>query len=270
MPSDLTGHADNGKNKFLVCHQLLSRWQVELEYYLYYFCKATAPQLLLQSGWSCAEAAELTILTEKITEYFCFHHKQFFSSHGISAQERESFCAKLQEVRQIRNFAVHRTTLHTNTLQKYARAVQEVLGLLRRLGGEIIQQSCTNRLDHFIHTFWELDIKSNDQEQVDLSTNTSTEMVQRVEGLPRRKQKELNIEQAIQKQRLAAQTRASNISLMVEEFQASKRARDTRRHRNQQQNKDAERRRAERAEKAMREQEEAEHRRAERAKKSRK
>ncbi|KAL3430025.1 hypothetical protein BDV09DRAFT_189622 [Aspergillus tetrazonus] len=242
MPSDLTGHADNGKNKFLVCHQLLSRWQVELEYYLYYFCKATAPQLLLQSGWSCAEAAELTILTEKITEYFCFHHKQFFSSHGISAQERESFCAKLQEVRQIRNFAVHRTTLHTNTLQKYARAVQEVLGLLRRLGGEIFQQSCTNRV----------------------------KMVQRVEGLPRRKQKELNIEQAIQKQRLAAQTRASNISLMVEEFQASKRARDTRRHRNQQQNKDAERRRAERAEKAMREQEEAEHRRAERAKKSRK
>ncbi|KAL4744734.1 uncharacterized protein BDW70DRAFT_154467 [Aspergillus foveolatus] len=239
MPSDSTRHADNGKNKFLVCHQLLSRWQVELEYYLYYFCKATAPQLLLQNDWSCAEAAELTILTKKITEYFCFHHKQVFSSHGISAQERESFCAKLQEVRQIRNFAVHRVTLHTSTLQKYARVVQEVLGLLRRLGGENFQQSCTNRVSQPTKPFSEAE-------------------------------KELNIEQAIQKQRLAAQKRANNISLMIEEFQASKRARDMRRYRNQQQNKDAERRRAERAEKARKEQEEAEHRRAERAKKARK
>ncbi|KAL5048332.1 hypothetical protein BDW71DRAFT_196336 [Aspergillus fruticulosus] len=215
MPSDSTRHTDNGKNKFLICHQLLSRWQVELEYYLYYFCKATAPQLLLQNDWS------------------------FFSSHGIPVQERESFCVKLQEVCQIQNFAVHQVTLHTSTLQKYARVVQEVLGLLRRLGGENFQQSCTNHVSQPTKPFSEAEVN--------------------------KKQKELNIEQAIQKQRLAAQKRASNISLMIEEFQASKRARDMHRYQNQQQNKDTECRRAERAKKARKEQEDARLRRAQKA-----
>lgn len=128
--------------RFLACHKLLSRWQSELEYYLYCFCKATAPQILDKSNWTCAEAAELTKLTEKITEYFCFYHKQYFNSQGMSPQEQELFCVRLQEVCQVQNFTVHRVMLHTATIQKYARIITGLLGTIIRLGGEDFQQSC--------------------------------------------------------------------------------------------------------------------------------
>ncbi|KAF5865939.1 hypothetical protein ETB97_001515 [Aspergillus alliaceus] len=98
--------------------------------------RANAPQLLSECHWTCPEAAELTRLTEKITEHFCFHHKRTFRSHGISEEERESFCTKLQEIRQIRNFAVHRVALNASTLRRYAKITLDVLRLLQRLGGE--------------------------------------------------------------------------------------------------------------------------------------
>lgn len=65
-------------SRFLVSYRFLSRWQNQLEYFLYQFCKTHVPQFLVDCHWSCPEAAELTQLTEKFTEFFCFHSKSFF------------------------------------------------------------------------------------------------------------------------------------------------------------------------------------------------
>jgi hypothetical protein len=58
---------------------------------LYQFCQIAAPRLVDECHWSCPEVAELSRLSEQITEYFCFHHKQVFQAHGISETEREAF-----------------------------------------------------------------------------------------------------------------------------------------------------------------------------------
>ncbi|KAH8693581.1 hypothetical protein BGW36DRAFT_207485 [Talaromyces proteolyticus] len=265
MASDST---DSDKNKFLICHQLLSKWQNELEYYLYYFCKITAPQLLDESGWCCVEAAELTRLTEKITEHFCFHHKRTFSSHGISEQERESFCVRLQEVRQIRNLAVHRVTLHTSTIQRYARIVQGILGPLKRIGGGEFSKSCNDRMNRFIETLW--DTENNKSRDIELSTIVETNAIRGIESLSRSEQKRLNIERAIEEQKLAAQRQAVNTSRMAEDFQISKRIKIMRIRQIQQDKENSEVRKKERFDKDRKQQEDANLRRAERAEKVRK
>ncbi|KAL4806629.1 hypothetical protein BDV18DRAFT_159799 [Aspergillus unguis] len=236
----------------------------ELEYFFYWFCKTTAPHLLDESNWPCVEAAELTRLTEKITEYFCFHHKQLFSDCGISPHERHSFRVELQEVCKIRHFAVHRDTLNRNTIQKYARIVQRLLGTLRRLGGERFYQSCSSRLDHFNETF--LDVQDIEYEQMDPSDAKS---ISPETDLPKSKRKEIHLEQALETQKLAAQRKASNSAQMAEAFQASKRTRDANRDQNQKDKEKAELCRAERAERARKQVEEANIKRTERAEKVR-
>ena len=122
--------------RFNRTYHLLCRWQTELEYFLYQFCKTVAPELVNDYHWSCAEAAELTRLSEKVTVFFCFNHKTIFKDCGISEQERESFCSGLQEIRQIRHFAVHRVNVNAITINKYAKCALNVLGTVRRLGGQ--------------------------------------------------------------------------------------------------------------------------------------
>jgi hypothetical protein len=121
---------------FHVTYHLLCRWQTGLEFFLYQLCKTTAPGLVDDCHWSCAEAAELTRLSEKVTEFFCFHHKPIFKDCGISEQERESFCSDLQEIRQIRHCAVHRVDINAATINKYAKCALHVLGTIKRLGGQ--------------------------------------------------------------------------------------------------------------------------------------
>lgn len=127
--------------RFNMAYHLLSRWQTELGFFLYQFCKTVAPELVNDCHWSCAEAAsaeaaELTRLSEKVTVFFCFNHKTIFKDCGISEQERESFCSELQEIRQIRHFAVHRVKVNAITINKYAKCALNVLGTVRRLGGQ--------------------------------------------------------------------------------------------------------------------------------------
>jgi hypothetical protein len=117
-------------------NHLLCRWQAELEFFLYQLCKTAAPGLIDDCHWSCPEAAELTRLSEKVTEFFCFHHKPIFRACGISEQERESFCSELQEIRQIRHCAVHRVDVNAATINKYAQCALNVLGIIERLGGQ--------------------------------------------------------------------------------------------------------------------------------------
>lgn len=142
-------------NRFLVSYRLLSRWQSQLEYFLYQFCKTHAPQLLVDCHWSCPEAAELTQLSEKFTEYFCFHNKRVFRDNGVSEEERESFCTKLQRVRQIRNLAVHRTTPSIRTVRRYANDALDVLKTVQRLGNEDFQRSFKNPVSlNLIYFCW--------------------------------------------------------------------------------------------------------------------
>lgn len=122
--------------RFIVSYRLLSRWQNQLEYFLYQFCKTHAPQILVDCHWSCPEAAELTQLTEKFTEFFCFHNKPVFRNHGVSEEEWESFCTKLQRVRRIRNFAVHRVNPSVYTIRRYANDALDVLRIVQQLGNE--------------------------------------------------------------------------------------------------------------------------------------
>ncbi|KAB8231334.1 cell envelope integrity protein TolA [Aspergillus alliaceus] len=241
-----------------------SRWQNRLEYFLYHFCRANAPQLLSECHWTCPEAAELTRLTEKITEHFCFHHKRTFKSHGISEEERESFCTKLQEIRQIRNFAVHRVALNTSTLRRYAKITLDVLRLLQRLGGQEFRNLFNDPLNCLIETIWETDnnIWAN---MVFRDISITQSMQKDTENPSRREQKEMNLKRAIEDQKRAAQKRSNNIVQMAEDYEASKKAECMRRHQDQQEKAKARLRKAERAEKARKQEEDEKVRKAERA-----
>lgn len=105
-----------------------------------------APQLLDECGWSCAEAVELSQLTEKITNHFCFRKKRIFRDYGVSEQERETFCSQLQEVRQVRNLAVHRVTPGNGKLLRYEKIVRAIVGLLMRIGGHEFWQQYSDRV----------------------------------------------------------------------------------------------------------------------------
>lgn len=98
-----------------------------------------APALAEEFHWSCPEAAELSQLSEKVTEYFCFRHKKLFRAREISDCERESFCSDLHTIRQIRHCAVHRVAVNAATIAKYARSAQNVLAIVKRLGGTEFQ-----------------------------------------------------------------------------------------------------------------------------------
>lgn len=74
-------------------------------------------------------------LSEKIIEYFCFHHKNTFQVRGISETEREAFCANIHAVRQIRHCAVHRVPVGAITIARYAKMVRNILLVSKRLGG---------------------------------------------------------------------------------------------------------------------------------------
>lgn len=120
-------------------YSLLCRWQEQLEYFLYHFCRVAAPALAEKSHWPCPEAAELSQLSEKVIEYFCLHRKKLFQARDISECERETFCSDLHTIRQIRHCAVHRAPVNAATIAKYARSAQNVLAILQRLGGPEFQ-----------------------------------------------------------------------------------------------------------------------------------
>lgn len=141
----LNSTGDNDKyliiHSFQKRHTLLCRWQTQLEFFLYQFCRIVAPGLVDECHWSCPEAAELSRLSEKVTEFFCFHHKVAFQSYGISEQEREVFCSDLHRIRQIRHCAVHRVVVNAATIGKYAKSAHNVLAILKRLGGAEFEKS---------------------------------------------------------------------------------------------------------------------------------
>lgn len=128
-------------SRFLTSYYLVSRWQHNLEFFLFNFCRIKTPKIIAECHWPCHEAAELTRLSEKITEYYCFHHKRNFEKSGISAEERERFCAELWEIRQLRNAAVHRVPLNATTIKRYARSALGVLKIVRRLGGKGFEEA---------------------------------------------------------------------------------------------------------------------------------
>ncbi|CAG7956745.1 unnamed protein product [Penicillium salamii] len=140
LDPDLTEESATDES-FLQRHSLLCRWQKQLEFFLYHICRSVAPALADQCHWSCPEAAELSRLSEKVTEFFCFKHKKYFQSCGITEYEREAFCSDLHSIRQIRHCAVHRVPVNAATIAKYARSAHHVLAILKRLGGTEFQEA---------------------------------------------------------------------------------------------------------------------------------
>jgi hypothetical protein len=227
-------------HRFHMTYHLLCRWQTELEFFLYQFCKTVAPELINDCHWSCPEAAELTRLSEKVTEFFCFHHKTIFKDCGISEQERESFCSELQEIRQIRHFAVHRVEVNAATINKYAKCALNVLGIVKRLGGQDFGKDygeavCpvpfpshyNNRshrhelqLDRFVNSFWETEghlisqmsshIPPSQHEEYHIDHNLNEEL------------KKAHLQRMIKEQTSAATRRSENIAKMTEDFERAK------------------------------------------------
>lgn len=228
----------------------------------------------------------MTRLSEKITEYYCFHRKSAFQSRGISEQERESFCTKLQQVRQIRNFAVHRVMLKADTIRRYAKITIDVLVFTQRLGNSEYQALFTGpvskspytpqvnnlgltelKLNRFIETFWE----ASDSYQPEMifqnyqATETSKTSEENFSNMEKR---ESNLNTTIEAQQIAAQRKASNVKKMIEAFENSKKSKMSRQDRAEREKEVAQLRMAERAERRRKQEEDAAVRRAQRAEKA--
>ncbi|OJJ89275.1 cell envelope integrity protein TolA [Aspergillus glaucus CBS 516.65] len=255
----------NDEDRFLAIYRLLSKWQNQLEYFLYQFCKTHAPQLLVDCHWSCPEEAELTQLSEKFTEYFCFHNKRVFRDHGVSEEERESFCTKLQSVRRIRNSAVHRVHPSAYTIRSYANDALDVLKIVQRLGNEEFKKSFNNPLNEIIQTFWEI---NNDGIMASQGHPVAQTKPECIPLLPKMEQKEVNMKRGLEDQKIAAQRKAFNIAKAAEDFEDSKRAKDVRLRRVEQQEEEAERKKIEKAERFKKQEEDAAARKAERDEKA--
>lgn len=126
--------------RFITSHQLLSRWQRNLEFFLFGFCRTNNKQIITKFNWPCYEAAELTQLSEEITEH-CFHHKKDFKKSGISPAQREAFCSKLQDIRQIRNTVAHHQAVNAKTIRWFAQSTLGVLTTVRQLGGRCFEEA---------------------------------------------------------------------------------------------------------------------------------
>ena len=235
--------------------------------------------------WSCPEAAELSRLSEKLTEFFCFHHKVAFQSCGISERERESFCSDLHQIRRIRHCAVHRVIVNAATIGKYAKSAQNVLAILKRLGGAEFEKAfggqvryesfflrkidMTNliyKLNQFMSTFW--GISGPDIPLVAL--NQSYEQQSGYSDLDNllAETKTMNIRRMFEVQDTAMERRLENIGRMIENIEISQRRKADRQARVSQQNEEAERRRIERAQRNQKERENAEQKRQERARRA--
>lgn len=235
--------------------------------------------------WSCPEAAELSRLSEKVTEFFCFHHKVAFQSCGISEQEREVFCSDLHRIRQIRHCAVHRVVVNTATIGKYAKSAQNVLAILKRLGGaefeksfggQVRQESLFLRiidminliykLTLFLSTFWD-----NRGPHIPLVAPNQSHKQQSDYSDPDNllaETKRMNIRRMLELQNAAMERRLENIGRMIEDIEVSQRRKADRQARFSQQNEESEKKRIERAQRNQKEREDAEQKRQGRARRS--
>ncbi|KFY64727.1 hypothetical protein V496_03062 [Pseudogymnoascus sp. VKM F-4515 (FW-2607)] len=226
--------------RFVTTYQLLSRWQNNLEFFLFAFCRTNNQQIITKCNWPCYEAAELTRLSEEITEH-CFHHKEDFRKSGISPKEREAFCVKLQDIRQIRNTVAHHEAVSASTIRQYAKSTLGVLKIVRQLGGKRFEKAYGKPLDQLLDSFWE--VESNKEAVLPLdplklcygreiteslladvkTTNDTKPVMEQISGTRRRA---INIETMIESFQAAEDKRAANqqLELRKKEAAAEKRA----------------------------------------------
>ncbi|KFZ16874.1 hypothetical protein V501_02027 [Pseudogymnoascus sp. VKM F-4519 (FW-2642)] len=248
---DTTADAANdllgASQKFLASYRLLSRWQRNLEFYLFAFCRINNPQIIVQCNWPCHEAAELTRLSKKIKEH-CSHHTRDFEKSGISVDEREHFYTELQEIRKLRNTVVHREVVDAATIERYKGSALGVLQIVRRLGGKDFEEAYGKSLDHLLHSFCE--VESAPEAVVSYLYPLNIRCGQ-------------GIKTAMEEQISARRRRAINIDKMMEDFQVAQEKRAANQQRALQQKEDADKAKAERAQKARDREKEAEQTRIE-------
>ncbi|KAJ5263531.1 hypothetical protein N7478_011136 [Penicillium angulare] len=246
---------------------LLCRWQQQLEFFLFHVFRSVAPALADKCHWSCPEAAELSRLSEKVTEYFCFHHKEYFQSRGISEYEREAFCSDLHKVRQIRHFAVHRVPVNAATIAQYAKSAQHVLEMLKRLGGKEFQESFGELVNQSLETFW--DVRTPGVPQTTLYRPSLQQQTDHgIRSNANLEVKAANIQHMRKLQNSAMERKLANIARMAEEMEISYTQKVARRKELCEQNEGSQQRKAERAERSQRERDEADRKKAERAQRS--
>ncbi|RAO71522.1 uncharacterized protein BHQ10_007534 [Talaromyces amestolkiae] len=186
----------------------------------------------------------------------------------VCKQERETFCTQLQEVRQVRNMAVHRVTPQSSTIRKYGKIVQAIVGFLPRIGGQEFLQTYNERIRQFIETFW--DIEKNESGDVNASLIPETIIIRGIESSPRNEQKEYNMKRSVEEQKLAAKTKANNVSQMARDFQESRRVKLMHVEQNQREKVDSELRKKEKSERLIKQLADAQLRKDERAERNRK
>ncbi|KAJ5917493.1 hypothetical protein N7466_011047 [Penicillium verhagenii] len=279
-------HLDQGSAESSASDEsLLCRWQKQLEFFLYHILRSAAPALAHECHWSCPEAAELSQLSEKAIEYFCFHHKKLFQSCGITGNERESFCSDLHRIRQIRHCAVHRAPVNATTIAKYATSAKSVLATLNRLGGTEFRKDFGGLLDQSIQTFW--DVRSPSLPQVAPRRATFQQYGEgNMQTHALSEGKTANIRRMRDLQNSAMERKLANITRMAEDIEVSQTQKAVRRaklcqqteesqqrkiereQRNQQERNEADRKKAERAQRSQQERDEAGRKKAERAQRS--
>lgn len=86
--------------------------------------------MLSARSWPCAQAAELTVISEDLARY-CMDNKQQMAGLGFVGGRREEFISDLQMVRAIRHAAVHRAHVNKSTVKKYSSCVGRLLGVVQ-------------------------------------------------------------------------------------------------------------------------------------------
>ncbi|KFY22272.1 hypothetical protein V491_02852 [Pseudogymnoascus sp. VKM F-3775] len=216
--------------KFVTSHQLLSRWQRSLEFFLFAFCRTNNQEIIAKYNWPCYEAAELSHLSEEITE-LCFHRKKDFKKSGISPEQREAFCSKLQDIRQIRNTVAHHQAVDARTIRRYAQSTLGVLKTVRKLGGKCFEEEYGKPLDQLLDSFWEVETNNTGAVLLPLDPLKLCYGRDITESLLADIRTRNGIE-PIMEQISGKQRRALNIETMIESFQAA----DEKRAANQQLN----------------------------------
>lgn len=115
-------------------HHLLSQVQKELERTCFAFAQRSLPELLAAEKWTCAEAAELNIWTNKLPAY----------AHGFAAEALARLARPYSEVlaslARLRHTAVHRLQVPVEKVEQFVADAEALVGLMGPEGREAVDR----------------------------------------------------------------------------------------------------------------------------------
>ncbi|KAF5667183.1 hypothetical protein FHETE_5886 [Fusarium heterosporum] len=118
---------------FSAQHRLMVYFQHSLEAMCFAFGQRHMPEILQEQGWDCPEAVELQVWTKELRFADCFRDR------GLEGAKR---IILLSSVAKIRDYAVSRTRLDSEELEKILTAAREMVAIV----GEEQDISTTEKL----------------------------------------------------------------------------------------------------------------------------